>query len=332
MSLTPIYEYYADDLWRYQYSTNDNIGNNWKKTGIAFYVQNESISNITTPIYGHYADDPWRFNYSRSSEVSNGWKAGSIEFYAETQSGTGKKPVYLYYSENPWRTMLSMNPDFGYGWSRGEILFYAIPANFVQFSNLECTSAVIQYQKDFVPPAPVKLLLDEHTFTNNDSTASASHNISPSKTFTTTFEWTLSEQLSFGIDTSIEAGIPDEGDVKTTYKMNLQFGSQQKQSYTEQTTFQFSETITVPPKSSVKVTSTVDWLKNLEVPFVIYATYAAKKGFDLTGQQISDIYAIYNPNIQRESIDASSVVVVLHGRFKGSYGLRPGSVVNHYDG
>ncbi|WP_416673659.1 hypothetical protein [Egbenema bharatensis] len=123
-----VYEYYSENPWRFLYSTELNIRDDWKRGIIAFYGFQHSAPGLV-PVYRFVATTPYyRYQYSTSPRVNgSGWTNEGIAFYAAQNSRQQYVPVYQYYAvENGnWRYHYSTNPAVGNGWRREKIAFYS---------------------------------------------------------------------------------------------------------------------------------------------------------------------------------------------------------------
>ncbi|MFK0729816.1 MAG: hypothetical protein ACFKPT_24495 [Gloeotrichia echinulata GP01] len=97
-----IYQYYLENPWRYQYSSNPNIGGGWIKDGVAFYAFAEQREG-TVPVYQYHADNPLRFQYHLNPNIGQGWTNDGVAFYAfkdPTRDSRSHAPVET--SSNVW--------------------------------------------------------------------------------------------------------------------------------------------------------------------------------------------------------------------------------------
>jgi hypothetical protein len=81
----PIYQYHAEDPWRYQYSKDPDIKEGWTKGEVAFYAYTFEHSDAL-PIHQYSARNPWRYQY-RSRIIGThpttglGWSYEGVAFY-----------------------------------------------------------------------------------------------------------------------------------------------------------------------------------------------------------------------------------------------------------
>ncbi|NJO44014.1 MAG: hypothetical protein HC769_34905 [Cyanobacteria bacterium CRU_2_1] len=132
--ITPVYEYYAETpIWRYQYSPSPDIGEGWKRSGVAFFAFGSGEPN-TVPVYRFFAKDPWRYYYSTNSTPPQGWLQDGPAFYAyKAQPASGSIPLYQYSAQNPWRYQYSLKDDLvssgkAPGWTFEDAAFYIFDA------------------------------------------------------------------------------------------------------------------------------------------------------------------------------------------------------------
>ncbi|MCH8619546.1 hypothetical protein [Undibacterium sp. TS12] len=315
MSLVPVYEYYAEGIWRYMYSQDAKIKNGWTKGDLVFFAEKEQLAT-NTPIYSHYAEDPWRFNYSRSAEVSNNWKKGGIEFYGQKDPGTGMMPVFLYYAENPWRTMLSMNPDHGNGWTRDAILFYALPGA----AAIRCAGADIEFLDPVIPDARPDLI-GSQLILNDEGTTTIVQQISMSRRMTSVFEWSLSQKITDSYNAKVTGNLDKFGGIEAGFKLGIELGAKQQWTTSQETVYEINESVTVPPLSRVKVTGVVKWLDQVISPFKMTMKMVAADGLKLSGKEVADIFLWKNPEISLISTTNDTALFAIYGKFTGSYGL-----------
>ncbi len=121
-TIAPIHEYHATDPWRYQYSTNPNIGGGWIKDGVAFYAFSSEVQD-TVPIYQYHATGPWRYQYSINPNIGGGWIKDGVAFHAYASQAPETVPAYEYHATDPWRYQYSTNPNLGAGWIKDGVAF-----------------------------------------------------------------------------------------------------------------------------------------------------------------------------------------------------------------
>ena len=65
---TLVYQHYAQNPWRFQYSKEWRIGGGWNRGGPVFYAVDRKEDD-TVPIYQYHATKPWRFQYSANPDM-----------------------------------------------------------------------------------------------------------------------------------------------------------------------------------------------------------------------------------------------------------------------
>jgi hypothetical protein len=127
VKIKPVYEYYATQPWRYQYSTSPDIQDGWTRTGIAFFGFGDKQPGVV-PVYQYHAEDPWRYQYSRRNDMQDGWINDGIAFYAYSTQIEDTIPVYQYVATAPWRYQYSIYSNIADGWTNEGIAFYVLAA------------------------------------------------------------------------------------------------------------------------------------------------------------------------------------------------------------
>lgn len=158
-TIIPIYQYHAENPWRYFYTTDPDVKQGWVRDGIAFYAFATGVRGSASEVIRYYAADqtPWRFLYSLRGDPTftgaiPGWKAdGSVgqgndlRFYAFEKVFLPPptipiRPVYQFFAPDPQRYVYSLNPTPpGPGWilendpaimvDPGGIVFYVLDAD-----------------------------------------------------------------------------------------------------------------------------------------------------------------------------------------------------------
>src|SRR5215204_3884823 len=102
---------------------------------------------------------------------------------------------------------------------------------------------------------------------------------------TRVFTWSMTETLSTGIETSVEAEVPEISKVGVKWSVNLSLSSTQTTSKSEEQDWSIEQPVTVGPKSALKCTAYIR--KTLyNVPFTVpvnykgYAAVMTTKDFD----------------------------------------------------
>ena len=130
-----IYQYHyvqSDGTWRFTFSANPKLGNDWKRDGIAWYAHSEADTDLVPVYQYHYvqSDGGWRFTFSTNPKLGNDWKRDGIAWYGVTSTNSNSVPIYQYHavqSDGGWRFTFSTNPKLGKGWTRDGVAFYGIP-------------------------------------------------------------------------------------------------------------------------------------------------------------------------------------------------------------
>jgi 1-phosphatidylinositol phosphodiesterase len=99
-TITPVYQFYTDGPWRYNYSLNPDEGTNqgWKRDGIVFFAFGQNQPGLEN-VYGFYAilrNRRWKFRFSVNPDPPPGWTRGGIAFYAHRNQTPNTMPVYEY--------------------------------------------------------------------------------------------------------------------------------------------------------------------------------------------------------------------------------------------
>lgn len=125
--IAPVYEYYATQPWRYQYSTSPDVKDGWKRSGIGFFAFGASHPGVV-PVYQCRAESSWRYFYSTDGCIGQGWTNDGIAFYAHETQVEGTIPVYRYVATQPWRYQYSTDASIGQGWINEGPAFYVFAA------------------------------------------------------------------------------------------------------------------------------------------------------------------------------------------------------------
>lgn len=131
LQLVPVYKYYAEEPWRFLYSTDPDIGSGWKRSDISFFAFGKEQEG-TVPVYRYSASDPARFLLSTNPNVGQGWTNEGVAFHAfkETNSDVGTIRVVQVRATDPWRyqyiTEYDNNP--GAGWEFDNQAFHVFDA------------------------------------------------------------------------------------------------------------------------------------------------------------------------------------------------------------
>jgi hypothetical protein len=316
--LVPVYQYHSETpFWRYLYSTDPNVGNGWANDGVAFHAyQNEEPG--TVPIYQYHADSPaWRYFYSSDANAGHGWTKDGVAFHAFQEEAPGAVSFYQYHAADPaWRYLYSSDPNVGLGWTKDGVGFYALaePIEWhYRFDDIEYDESI--------RPVTEQDLISTRRFDNASPTSTLEQTVTISGKKSSTFEWGLEEKLSAGAKLGFEAGLPFEG-VSGELSIQLDLGSHQTWSTTEEKEYSFTETVTVPPGGSAMLQGFVDWAENVVTPFTLTVRVAAKGGgADLTGGQVSQLFSQLNPGIRVLAVNSNEIIVSLRGQFSGSYAI-----------
>jgi vanadium chloroperoxidase len=130
--LIPVYQYHAENPWRYFYTTDSDIRSGWIKDGVAFLAWSEAVPG-TVEVFRYFAADrnPWRYLYSTRNDLATagiapGWvldtglnTGNDRKFYAFPGNlpGANSRPLYQFYATSPRRYQYALTSTApGSGW------------------------------------------------------------------------------------------------------------------------------------------------------------------------------------------------------------------------
>lgn len=93
---------------------------------------------------------------------------------------------------------------------------------------------------------------------DNDTSVSQTQTVNLSKTTSSSFTWQLQEGFELGMSAEFAVGVPPIASAKTTISTKLSFSSTQSKTESESRTWQISQPIAVPPRTSVTATLLID--------------------------------------------------------------------------
>lgn len=130
--ITPVYQFYADYPWRWNYSTNPDDGTTqgWTRDHLAFFAFGQSQPGVV-PVYLYYAESPWKpqFSLRNDQPPGPGWNYGWVAFYAFKNQTPNAMAVYGYRTSD-WRYLYSTNGSLSEpGWTLDGVVFYTFGAN-----------------------------------------------------------------------------------------------------------------------------------------------------------------------------------------------------------
>jgi len=103
-----------------------------------------------------------------------------------------------------------------------------------------------------IQQAPSRPFIFTEYFDNN-STASSTINFEKSESTTNSYSWTFSEGIFIGESLDVTAGLPGICEVHDQFEMNLYMNETETQSGSDTQNWGVSETIGVPPMSTIRV-------------------------------------------------------------------------------
>ena len=129
--ITPVYQFYADNPWRWNYSSDPDQGTSqrWTRDGIEFFAFGQNQLGVV-PVYLSYTDTDWRphFSLNENDRPGPGWKPGGIWFYAFANQTPNTMAVYEYHTSDK-RYRYSTNGGIREpGWTLGGVRFYTFGA------------------------------------------------------------------------------------------------------------------------------------------------------------------------------------------------------------
>ena len=133
LQLVPVYKYYAEDPWRFLYSTDPDITSGWTRAGVSFYAFGQEQPD-TVPVYRYTAQNPTRFLLSTNPDVGQGWQREGTAFHAfkeaDAQVGTTAVNQVRAIDQDPWRYqyLTKYNTNAGPGWELDNLAFHVFDA------------------------------------------------------------------------------------------------------------------------------------------------------------------------------------------------------------
>lgn len=176
-----------------------------------------------------------------------------------------------------------------------------------------------QYGTAVLPPSQADVIGTQ--VINNPSQAEVTETVAVTRSIESTFEWGLTETLTVGASLTWKAGVPFGG-AEGQINVSLELGSHQTWVETTTLTYTTERVVSVPPMTCVKVSSYVDWVEDLTVPFELKAKmYAAMAGQSLPGADIKMLLTETGDVTKVVQELPYSVIVLLRGDVSGSYGI-----------
>ncbi|MGD8782060.1 MAG: RICIN domain-containing protein [Ignavibacteria bacterium] len=171
---------------------------------------------------------------------------------------------------------------------------------------------------------PVEVFTDLEV--ENSSGATITKSIEKSMTKESTFEWGFTETLAVGITTGYEAKVPLFGGAETELSVEFTMEAHQTSTVSKSETYVMSDSIEVPPNTTVYVTGYFDWSDDITYPFtslvLVSGTADTTEGDrKLTTTEIKSILKSqgFNGEVQQER--ENEVVVSIKGNFSGCFGM-----------
>ncbi len=322
--LTPLFRLYngKDHFYTTSESERDSAekgGYNFE--GIACYVDSSQV-DATVPLFRLYNGKDHFYTTSeseRDSAEKGGYTSEGIACYVDSSQVEGTVALYrLYNGTDHFYTASESERDSAEkgGYTSEGIACYAIsPALEWEYIYID-----IDYNTS-VKPATSQDLISSRKISNSSNNTTLVQEVSISGSRTSTFEWGLTQNLTTGITMGFEAGVPF-GSVSGEISIELDLGSHQTWTTTEDEEYLFSEEVTVPPNEAVVLEGYVDWTENLITPFTLTMNVMAKGGgVSLTGSQVDQLFLLSNPNATVTQILSQQITVTLEGQFTGTYAI-----------
>jgi hypothetical protein len=128
--ITPVYQFYTDNPWRYNYSLDPGAGTSqgWTRDRIVFFALGQNQPGVV-PVYYFHATDPYKIQLAMvNTSPGPGWVYGGIAFYAYQIQTPNTIQVYIYRTSD-WRYQYSTNANLNEpGWTADGTLCYTFGA------------------------------------------------------------------------------------------------------------------------------------------------------------------------------------------------------------
>lgn len=205
---------------------------------------------------------------------------------------------------------------------------------YLLLADLEITARIhnIEYKDVIIPTSMQKTLIDSGTIRNNSEKATINAGVSISKNVSSSFSWSLNEEISTGLSLATTAGgqvslpLVAEGKVSTTVTLSasLTFSSNQTFSSSEAVNFSAEMNVSVPPQSSATYHAYVNIAERIESDFIMYLEVTAKlksSNLQFTTEQLVSILSDNGYDLTNFKTTENSVILPVGGKFNGSYGI-----------
>ncbi|WP_336687213.1 ETX/MTX2 family pore-forming toxin [Chryseobacterium bernardetii] len=171
------------------------------------------------------------------------------------------------------------------------------------------------------------------TIYNNNTQVSNQQSLIETETSTQTFEWSITEALSIGVEISATEGVPAVASSTQKVTVNLSLSSTQKSTVTNTQSWSVNTTLTIPPQSSVKadiVIGTQSYNINFTVSVMLNGYVAIWNNDKVNGHWLwfIPITEVFSDCIANNIIDTSGYDIVgggvsttAKGVFTGSQGV-----------
>lgn len=165
-------------------------------------------------------------------------------------------------------------------------------------------------------------LIENRTIINK-SEAQIFETVTYEKNISNVFTYGFRESLIFATKTEIKAGVPFTNSLTSEFSISGGLEANQQFTTTNTVTYSLARQVNVPKGESVKISSYIRWLENLEVPFTADVKITASVNIDKAadGECIRDILINNDFKGHITKIEREAVWAKISGNFAGAYGL-----------
>lgn len=224
---------------------------------------------------------------------------------------------------------------------------------YTESTNYKKQSSLDQYRDKQCTVTPQSIVYDTNSpptsgadvvyglWYSNDTTAEQTNIFKYSEEHTSSFNWTITEKLSVGVEVSVTAGVPEVATASAKTSVNLSLSSTQGATWTETKTWEVHSPVHVPANSVVRVDMAIN-TQSYDINFtesVLLAGRVAiwfedKRELGTSGphwlyfmriQDVSNDVIRYNlANTRGYQVTGAGVLATARGVFQGEQGISVG--------
>lgn len=224
---------------------------------------------------------------------------------------------------------------------------------YTESTNYKKQSSLDQYRNRQVAVTPLNIVYDSNSLPTsgadvvyslwyqNDTTEKQTHVFKYAEEHASSFNWTITEKLSVGVEVSVSAGIPEVATASAKTSVNLSLSSTQGATWTETKTWEVHSPVQVPANSLVRVEMVIN-TQSFDINFtesVLLAGSVAlwfedKRELGSSGTHWLYFFPIQNvfndvirnnlANTRGYQITGAGVLATARGVFQGKQGISVG--------